>query len=99
MTHHTPATPGSTRSIVAPHMFVTGGTREMLREDLHLARRLMVDAENDLNEFLSRVMASTGGDRKTWRRLVVYACYSLRQANTAHKEALARFYAFKRAGE
>lgn len=98
MTHHTPATPGSTRSILAPHMFVVGGKREMLKADVHLAHRMVMDAENDLIDLLGKMRNSSGYIRKTWRRLSVTACFSLRLATTAHKEALARFYAFTRKG-
>ena len=43
--HHYPATPGSARSIVAPHMFVLGNERDMLSADVKLAATLMHGAE------------------------------------------------------
>ena len=90
MSHHTPAKPGSTRSVVAPHMFVLGDTRAMLSADLQLSRRLLNAAEAELIDAILTWLWSHGATRMTWRQVTRYCINKVRSARTVNREALHR---------
>ena len=67
--HHTPPEPGAIRSILAPHMAVSGSYRDMLAADLGFATRQLREAEADLSDSLLTWQHARGPNRATWRRV------------------------------
>ena len=88
--HHYPAAPGSTRSIVAPHMHVLGNERDMLGEDVALAETLMRAAEATADEAITTWLRCRTEARAGHRRIARLAVVRLRMRRGACVEALRR---------
>lgn len=90
LTHHYPAAPGSTRSIVAPHMFVPGGERGMLSADVRLAQVLLRAAEETAADAIATWLGCRTEARAGHRRVARLAVVRLRMRRGGYCAAFRR---------
>lgn len=90
LTHHYPAAPGSTRSIVAPHMFVLGNERDMLGQDVQLALVLMRAAEKTAADAIETWLRCRTEARAGHRRVARLAVERMKFARGGYCAALRR---------
>ena len=88
--HHYPAAPGSTRSIIAPHMFVIGDERDMLGEDVALAETLMRAAEATADDAIATWLRCRTEARAGHRRVARLAVVRLRMRRGGYCAAFRR---------
>lgn len=94
-THHTPATPGAIRSIIAPHMFCLGIERDMLSQDLQLANRLRHEAEGEVEDCIEDWPHCHGEARHKRRGYLRAAILRLRMRRGQASAALRRLAEYR----
>lgn len=94
-THHYPAEPGSTRSLVAPHMHVLGDERQMLSEDLQLTVRILGAHEADLDDALITWRHCHGAARSTHRAIARLCVERVRRWRRENRNALKRLALYR----